>query len=45
MSTSHLAHQAQDLTEGKAKRPETKLKIAMAKIQSAGGDRDESTRG
>jgi hypothetical protein len=31
--------------KGKAKRLETKLEVAMAKIQSAGGDRDESTRG
>jgi hypothetical protein len=36
---------APDLAEGKAKRLETKLEVAMAEIQSTGGDRDESTRG
>jgi hypothetical protein len=44
-SASHLTHQALDLTEGKAKRLETKLEVAMAEIQSVGGDRDESTKG
>jgi hypothetical protein len=44
-SASHLTRQAPDLTKGKAKRLETKIKVAMAKIQSTGGDRDESTRG
>jgi hypothetical protein len=44
-SASHLTHQAPDLTKGKAKRLETKLEIAMAEIQSTGGDRDERTRG
>jgi hypothetical protein len=34
-----------DLAEGKAKQLETKLEVAMAKIQSTGGDGDESTRG
>jgi hypothetical protein len=36
---------APDLTEGKAKQLETKLEVAMAEIQSAGGDEDESTKG
>jgi hypothetical protein len=44
-SASHRTHQAPDLAEGKAKRLETKLEVAMAEIQSAGGDRDKSTRG
>jgi hypothetical protein len=44
-SASHLTHQASDLVEGKAKRLKTKLEVAMAEIQSTGGDRDESTRG
>jgi hypothetical protein len=44
-SASHVIHQAPDLAEGKAKRLETKLEVAMAEIQSTGGDRDESTRG
>jgi hypothetical protein len=44
-SASHLTHQASDLAEGKAKRLKTKLEVAMAEIQSARGDRDESTRG
>jgi hypothetical protein len=44
-SASHLTHQAPDLAEGKAKRLETNLEIAMVEIQSARGDRDESTRG
>jgi hypothetical protein len=43
-STSPLTHQASDLAEGKAKRLKTKLEVAIAEIQSAGGDRDENTR-
>jgi hypothetical protein len=44
-SASLLTHQAPNLAKGKAKRLETKLEVAMAEIQSAGGNRDESTRG
>jgi hypothetical protein len=36
---------APGLAEEKAKLLEIKLEVAMAEIQSAGGDRDESTRG
>jgi hypothetical protein len=31
-SASHLTHQAPDLAEGKAKRLETKLEVAMAEV-------------
>jgi hypothetical protein len=44
-SVSHLTRQAPDLTEEKAKQLETKLEVAMAEIQSVGGDRDESAKG
>jgi hypothetical protein len=44
-STSHLAHQAPGLAEGKAKWLETKLEVTMTEIQSVGGDGDESTKG
>jgi hypothetical protein len=44
-SASHLTRQAPDLTEEKAKQLEDKLEVAMAEIQSVGGDRDESTQG
>jgi hypothetical protein len=43
-SASHLTRQAPDLAEGKAKRLETKLEVAMTEIQSIGSDRDESTK-
>jgi hypothetical protein len=36
---------APDLTEGKAKRLETKLEVAMAEIQGAGGDGAEGIEG
>jgi hypothetical protein len=36
---------APGLAEEKAKQLEIKLEVAMAEIQSVGGDRDESTRG
>jgi hypothetical protein len=36
---------APDLTEGKAKRLETKLEVAMAEIQGAGGDGSEGVKG
>jgi hypothetical protein len=45
MSASHLTRQAPDLTEDRAKQLETKLEVAMAEIQSVGGDRDKSTKG
>jgi hypothetical protein len=45
MSASHLTRQAPDLTEEKAKQLEIKLEVAMAEIQSVGGDRDESAKG
>jgi hypothetical protein len=44
-SASHLTRQAPDLAEEKAKQLETKLEVAMAEIQSVGGDRDKSTKG
>jgi hypothetical protein len=44
-SASHLTRQAPDLAEEKAKQLEAKLEVAMAEIQSVGGDRDESTQG
>jgi hypothetical protein len=44
-SASHLTHQAPDLAEEKAKQFETKLEVTMAEIESAGGNKDESTRG
>jgi hypothetical protein len=36
---------APDLAEEKTKRLEVKLEVAMAEIQSIGGEGDESTRG
>jgi hypothetical protein len=45
MSASHLTRQAPDLAEDRAKQLETKLEVAMAEIQSVGGDRDESAKG
>jgi hypothetical protein len=40
-SVNHLTRQAPDLAEDSAKQ----LKVAMAKIQSFGGEGDESVRG
>jgi hypothetical protein len=45
MSASHLTRQAPDLTEEKDKQLEIKLEVAMAEIQSVGGEGDESARG
>jgi hypothetical protein len=45
MSVYHLARQAPDLAVEKAKQLEIKLEVAMAKIQSFGGEGDESVRG
>jgi hypothetical protein len=45
MSAYHLTHQTPDLTVEKAKQLEIKLEVAMAKIQSFGGEGDESVRG
>jgi hypothetical protein len=45
MSAYHLARQAPDLAEEKARQLEIKLEVAMAKIQSFGGEGDESVRG
>jgi hypothetical protein len=42
MSVYHLTRQAPDLTEEKAKQLEIKLEVAMAEIQSIGGEGDES---
>jgi hypothetical protein len=44
-SANHLTRQAPNLTEDKAKQLEYKLEVAMAKIQSFGGEGDESVRG
>jgi hypothetical protein len=41
-SASHLTRQAPDLTEEKAKQLEIKLEVAMAEIQSIGGEGVES---
>jgi hypothetical protein len=38
-------HQAPDLAEDRAKQLKIKLKVAMAKIQSFGGEEDASVRG
>jgi hypothetical protein len=43
-SANHLTRQAPDLAEEKSKQLETKLEVAMAEIQSVGGDRDESAK-
>jgi hypothetical protein len=45
MSAYHLARQAPDLAEDRATQLEIKLEVAMAKIQSFGGEGDESVRG
>jgi hypothetical protein len=44
-SANHLTRQAPDLAEDRAKQLEIKLKVAMAKIQSFGGEGDASVRG
>jgi hypothetical protein len=44
-SASHHHSPAPDLAEGKAKQLETKLEVAMAEIQGAGGDGAESIEG
>jgi hypothetical protein len=41
-SAKQLTRQAPDLTEGRAKQFEIKLEVAMAKIQSFGGEGDAS---
>jgi hypothetical protein len=45
MSAYHLTHRAPDLIEEMAKQLEIKLEVAMAKIQSFGGEGDESVQG
>jgi hypothetical protein len=45
ISAYHLTHRAPGLAEEKARQLEIKLKIAMAKIQSFGGEGDESVQG
>jgi hypothetical protein len=45
MSTYHLTRQAPDLAEDRATQLEIKLEVAMAKIQSFGGEGDESVWG
>jgi hypothetical protein len=45
MSASHLTRQAPYLTKEKAKQLEIKLEVAMAEIQSVGGEGDESAPG
>jgi hypothetical protein len=45
MSANHLTRQAPDLAEDRAKQLEIKLEVAMAEVQSIGGEGDESTRG
>jgi hypothetical protein len=42
---NHLTRQAPDLAEDGAEQLEIKLEVAMAKIQSFGGEGDESVRG
>jgi hypothetical protein len=44
-SANHLTRQAPDLTEDRAKQLEIKLEVAMAEIQSIGGEGDKSTWG
>jgi hypothetical protein len=44
-SVNHLTRQAPDLTEDRAKQLEIKLEVAMAKIQSFGGEGDASVWG
>jgi hypothetical protein len=45
ISAYHLTRQAADLTKDRAKQLEIKLEVAMAKIQSFGGEGNESVRG
>jgi hypothetical protein len=45
MSVSYLTRQALDLAEEKAKQLEIKLEVAMAEIQSVGGEGNESAPG
>jgi hypothetical protein len=45
MSAYHLTRHAPDLAVEKAKQLEIKLKVAMAEIQSFGGEGDESVQG
>jgi hypothetical protein len=44
-SVNHLTRQAPDIAEDRAKQLKIKLEVAMAKIQSFGGEGDESIRG
>jgi hypothetical protein len=44
-SAKQLTRQAPGLTEEKAQQLEIKLEVAMAKIQSFGGEGDESVQG
>jgi hypothetical protein len=44
MSAYHLARRAPDLAEEKARQLEIKLEVAMAKIQSFGGEGGESVQ-
>jgi hypothetical protein len=45
MSANHLTRQAPDLAEDRAKQLEIKHEVAMAEVQSIGGEGDENTRG
>jgi hypothetical protein len=45
MSAKHLSRQAPDLAEEEAKQLEIKLEVAVAEVQSIGGEGDKSTRG
>jgi hypothetical protein len=45
MSAYHLTRHAPDLAVEKAKQLELKLEVAMAEIQSFGGEGDKSVRG
>jgi hypothetical protein len=45
MSAYHLTRHAPDIAVEKAKQFEIKLEVAMAKIQSFGGEGDESMQG
>jgi hypothetical protein len=42
---NHLTRQAPDLAEDRAKQLEIKLEVAMAEVQSIGGEGDESAQG
>jgi hypothetical protein len=44
MSANHLTHRAPDLAEEMAKQLEINLEVAMAEIQSIGGEGNESTQ-